>query len=129
LKTEKKRLHIFCSKRNNCGKRPGGISVAGPLGRASSSSQRFSKGTSTNLKTSDFEVPMALSRKAARSERATKEAAPRPPANIKRITLDLPEELHRAIKLNAIKEGVTMAQKLRALLMEHYAPTEPKNEA
>jgi predicted DNA binding CopG/RHH family protein len=72
---------------------------------------------------------MALSRKAARSERATKEAAPRPPANIKRITLDLPEELHRAIKLNAIKEGVTMAQKLRALLMEHYAPTEPKNEA
>jgi predicted DNA binding CopG/RHH family protein len=71
---------------------------------------------------------MALSRKAARSERATKEAAPRPP-NIKRITLDLPEELHRAIKLNAVKEGVTMAQKLRALLIEHYALTEPKNEA
>jgi hypothetical protein len=60
---------------------------------------------------------MALSRKAARSERATKEAAPRPP-NIKRITLDLPEELQRAIKLNAVKEGVTMAQKLRALLID-----------
>ena len=41
-------------------------------------------------------------------------------AKIKRLTLDLSEELHRAIKRNAADEGVTMAEKLRALLMEHY---------
>jgi hypothetical protein len=44
----------------------------------------------------------------------------RPPVGIKRLTLDLPEPLHRAIKRNAAEEGVTMAQKLRVLLSEHY---------
>ena len=39
---------------------------------------------------------------------------------MKRLTLDLQEPLHRAIKKNAAEEGVTMAQKLRALLMKHY---------
>jgi predicted DNA binding CopG/RHH family protein len=42
------------------------------------------------------------------------------PVRIKRLTLDLPEPLHRAIKKNAAEEGVTMAQKLRRLLSEHY---------
>ena len=40
---------------------------------------------------------------------------------IKRLTLDLPEPLHRAIKIAAAQEGVTMAEKLRALLMTHYS--------
>jgi len=44
----------------------------------------------------------------------------RPPVRIKRLTLDLAEPLHRAIKKNAAEEGVTMAQKLRTLLWEHY---------
>jgi predicted DNA binding CopG/RHH family protein len=39
---------------------------------------------------------------------------------MKRLTLDLSEPLHRAIKKNAAEEGVTMARKLRALLSEHY---------
>jgi len=39
---------------------------------------------------------------------------------MKRLTLDLPEPLHRAIKKNAAEEGVTMAQKLRTLPSEHY---------
>ena len=39
---------------------------------------------------------------------------------MKRLTLDLPEELHRVIKKNAAEEGVTMAQKLRAILAKHY---------
>jgi hypothetical protein len=43
--------------------------------------------------------------------------------------LDLPEELHRAIKLNAVQEGVTMAHKLRGLLMEHYGLNEPQQGA
>lgn len=42
------------------------------------------------------------------------------PVRIKRLTLDLPEPLHRAIKISAAQEGVTMAEKLRALLMKHY---------
>jgi predicted DNA binding CopG/RHH family protein len=39
---------------------------------------------------------------------------------MKRLTLDLSEDLHRAIKLNAVQDGVTMAEKLRELLSEHY---------
>jgi hypothetical protein len=38
----------------------------------------------------------------------------------KRLTLDLPEGLHRAIKVSAARDGVTMAEKLRALLLKHY---------
>ena len=47
----------------------------------------------------------------------------RQPVRIKRLTLDLPEPLHRAIKKNAAEEGVTMAQKLRLLLSEYYRLT------
>lgn len=39
---------------------------------------------------------------------------------MKRLTLDIPEVLHREIKKNAAHEGVTMAEKLRALLLDHY---------
>jgi predicted DNA binding CopG/RHH family protein len=42
------------------------------------------------------------------------------PGKMKRLTLDLPEELHRVIKINAAKEGMTMAEKLRALLSDYY---------
>jgi hypothetical protein len=42
------------------------------------------------------------------------------PSRMKRLTLDLQEPLHRAIKKNAAEEGVTMAQKLRSLLSKHY---------
>ena len=43
---------------------------------------------------------------------------------MKRLTLDLGEPLHRAIKTNAAEEGVTMAQKLRALLTDYYRVTD-----
>jgi hypothetical protein len=43
---------------------------------------------------------------------------------IKRLTLDLDETLHRAIKTNAAEEGVTMAQKLRVLLTDSYRVTD-----
>jgi predicted DNA binding CopG/RHH family protein len=39
---------------------------------------------------------------------------------MKRLTLDIPEELHRAIKRKAVDEGVTMAELLRSLLEQHY---------
>ena len=39
---------------------------------------------------------------------------------MKRLTLDLPEGLHRAIKRRAVEEGVTMVDMLRTLLEEQY---------
>jgi len=39
---------------------------------------------------------------------------------MKRLTLDLPEGLHRAIKRRAVEEGVTMVEMLRTLLEEQY---------
>ena len=39
---------------------------------------------------------------------------------IKRLTLDIPESLHRAIKKKAVEDGETMADQLRSLLEEHY---------
>lgn len=47
-------------------------------------------------------------------------ASSEPPIRMKRLTLDLHESLHRAIKKNAAEEGVTMAERLRALLSEQY---------
>jgi predicted DNA binding CopG/RHH family protein len=43
-----------------------------------------------------------------------------PRIRMRRLTLDLSEPLHRAIKTNAAEEGVTMAEKLRALLEASY---------
>ena len=43
-----------------------------------------------------------------------------PEQKIKRLTLDLPEGLHRAIKRRAVEEGVTMVDMLRTLLEEQY---------
>ncbi len=42
------------------------------------------------------------------------------PEKIKRLTLDIPESLHRAIKKKAVEDGETMADQLRSLLEEHY---------
>ncbi|KOP26515.1 hypothetical protein AMR41_10030 [Hapalosiphon sp. MRB220] len=39
---------------------------------------------------------------------------------MKRLTLDIPESLHKAIKRQAVDAGVTMADLLRDLLEQHY---------
>jgi hypothetical protein len=57
--------------------------------------------------------------KAYQAKRSLKQQAT--PSSMKRLTLDIPHELHRVIKMSAAHEGVTMAEKLRSLLMEHYA--------
>jgi predicted DNA binding CopG/RHH family protein len=49
-----------------------------------------------------------------------KEKASRTEQKMKRLTLDLPEGLHRAIKRRAVEEGVTMVDRLRTLLEEQY---------
>ena len=38
----------------------------------------------------------------------------------RRLTLDLPESLHRAMKIKAATTGVTMLDEVRALLEVHY---------
>ena len=38
----------------------------------------------------------------------------------KRLTLDLPESVHKAIKRKAVDEGTTMVDLLRALLKKHF---------
>ena len=42
------------------------------------------------------------------------------PEKMKRLTLDIPESLHKAIKRQAVDSGVTMADLLRDLLEQHY---------
>ena len=48
------------------------------------------------------------------------EPAPQPAAPIKRLTLDLPAPLHRAIKMRAVEEGTTILAMLQALLEQEY---------
>jgi len=63
--------------------------------------------------------------KRTRADSRKVESAAGSPAVTKRLTLDIPTELHRAIKINAVQEGVTMVEMLRKLLMEHYALAGP----
>lgn len=44
-----------------------------------------------------------------------------PLEKMKRLTLDIPESLHRAIKSKAVTEGRTMVDMLRELLEETYS--------
>ncbi len=50
----------------------------------------------------------------------TREVSSSSPVKMKRLTLDIPEPLHRAIKMKAVEQGVAMAELLRELLEEHY---------
>ena len=49
-----------------------------------------------------------------------KEKTKAPTGNMKRLTLDIPEDLHRKIKLKAVQEGRTIADMLRAVLDAEY---------
>jgi predicted DNA binding CopG/RHH family protein len=42
------------------------------------------------------------------------------PVKMKRLTLDIPEPLHKAIKSRSVQDGVAMVDMLRTLLEEHY---------
>lgn len=48
------------------------------------------------------------------------EPVPPPAAPIKRLTLDLPAPLHKAIKMRAVEEGTTILALLQALLEQEY---------
>jgi predicted DNA binding CopG/RHH family protein len=53
------------------------------------------------------------------AESQSLESAPES-VKMKRLTLDIPEDLHRAIKTRAVVEGVAMANMLRSLLDQNY---------
>ena len=44
----------------------------------------------------------------------------KPAVKMKRLTIDVSEELHKAIKMKAVQEGVAMADMLRSLLEDNY---------
>lgn len=46
-----------------------------------------------------------------------------PEEKLKRLTIDIPEVLHRALKLEAVGQGTTMANLVRALLVERIERT------
>ena len=48
------------------------------------------------------------------------EPSEQPVKKMKRLTLDIPEPLHRSIKLRAVEQGVPMVDMLRELLEKHY---------
>ena len=55
------------------------------------------------------------------AEIAIPEVEPTPDEpKMKRLTLDIPDELHRKIKGKAVAEGVTMVEMLRKLLETNY---------
>lgn len=66
--------------------------------------------------------PAVISESAQTTNETTAPAAeePQPPEKIKRLTLDIPESLHRRIKGKAVMEGTTMVEMLRELLIETY---------
>lgn len=43
------------------------------------------------------------------------------PEPIRRLTIDIPESLHRAIKAQCALRGTKMVEEVRALLIEKYA--------
>jgi len=52
---------------------------------------------------------------------AVSPAPPAPREPTRRLTLDIPERLHFAMKMHASATGVTMVDEVRAVLEAHYA--------
>lgn len=80
------------------------------------------KKVSIGKKPGTSEKPIGIEEWVANREGLQAEEQPKEdqPAKIKRLTLDIPEGLHRAIKRKAVEEGVTMADLLRTLLEQHF---------
>jgi predicted DNA binding CopG/RHH family protein len=56
---------------------------------------------------------------------ATRSTSPEPvaetsPTKMKRLTIDVSETLHRALKLKSVEQGVPMADLVRDLLEQHF---------
>jgi hypothetical protein len=82
----------------------------------------MAKKVTFGVKPNDPQSPSLDSWVATRSPETvdSSEQVPAPKEKIKRLTLDIPETLHRAIKGKAAIEGVAMVDMLRELLEEKY---------
>jgi predicted DNA binding CopG/RHH family protein len=69
-------------------------------------------------------VPENADEWVSRQDSNTPDAAANPPAapegKMKRLTLDIPEELHKAIKTQCAMRGTKIADELRELLAQKY---------
>lgn len=54
------------------------------------------------------------------AEEKAPEAAGAPVGKMKRLTLDIPEELHKAIKIQCATRGTKIADELREMLIQKY---------
>lgn len=54
------------------------------------------------------------------TKKIEKEATPEKTKKTKRLTLDIPKSLHKAIKAQAVEEGISIVDMLRTLLEQHY---------
>lgn len=57
-----------------------------------------------------------VAKKAAKAKEHVSEKA----VKMKRLTLDIPKPLHKAIKAQAVEEGISIVEMLRTLLEQHY---------
>ena len=58
-------------------------------------------------------------------DRKLSETTVMPEERLKRLTIDIPEVLHKALKLEAVGQGTTMAKLVRTLLAERIGRTSP----
>lgn len=72
----------------------------------------------TNLQTIEpvAEEAAPVTKKAAKEKEQASEKA----IKMKRLTLDIPKPLHKAIKAQAVEEGISIVDMLRTLLEQHY---------
>ncbi|GAQ00032.1 hypothetical protein NIES2104_65970 [Leptolyngbya sp. NIES-2104] len=80
--------------------------------------QIHTAGKATNLQTIEpvTEEAAPVTKKAAKE----KEQASGKAVKMKRLTLDIPKPLHKAIKAQAVEEGISIVDMLRTLLEHHY---------
>lgn len=53
------------------------------------------------------------------AESETKEKE-KPKEPIKRLTVDVPESLHRTVKMECVAQGVSVSDKLREIIISHF---------
>jgi predicted DNA binding CopG/RHH family protein len=63
------------------------------------------------------EEPAPVAKKAGKEKEQASEKA----VKMKRLTLDIPKPLHKAIKAQAVEEGSSIVDMLRTLLEKHYS--------
>ena len=79
-----------------------------------------------NKKVSISKKPRVASADQWVESRSSTEPAAGPEKN-KRLTIDIPESLHRAIKSQCAMRGTKIADEVRELLLQKYGNTETQN--